>query len=104
MSISVDELGSAVASSVLVTEASLNVSLSDGRTLTVPLPWFPRLLHATPVERQNWRLLGHGESIHWPDLDEDISVMNLLLGKRSGESQRSLERWLERRPKLSQQS
>jgi len=90
---------SAVAQGVLVTEASLSVGLSDGRTLSVPLAWFPRLLHGTPAERQNWRLIGQGEGIHWPDLDEDISVRNLVVGKRSGESEKSFQRWLCQRKK-----
>lgn len=80
-----------------VTDEALVVDLSDGRTLSVPLAWFPRLLHATAEERGNWRLIGRGEGIHWPDLDEDISVQNLLAGTPSGESQRSLKRWMEAR-------
>jgi len=79
---------------VAVTEESLIVELEDGRTLTAPLCWFPRISYATPAERSNWRLTGSGIGIHWADLDEDVSVENLLLGKRSGESQRSFERWL----------
>jgi hypothetical protein len=63
----------------------------------VPVVWYPRLLHGTTQERDNWRLIGQGEGIHWPDLDEDISVENLLEGTPSGESQRSLKRWLEER-------
>ncbi len=82
---------------VRVTDDALVVDLSDGRTISVPLVWYPRLLHSTPQERQNWRLIGKGEGIHWPDLDEDISVENLLLGKPSGESQLSFKRWLEQR-------
>lgn len=82
---------------VKVTEDSLVVDLADGRTLTAPLAWYPRLLHATPAERSNWRLIGNGEGVHWPDLDEDISVENLLAGKPSGESQASFKRWLEGR-------
>jgi hypothetical protein len=58
----------------------LSVLLADGRRVSVPLAWFPRLLHATPAERENWRLLGDGEGIHWPDLDEDLSVAGLLGG------------------------
>ena len=87
----------AKARQALVTEDSLIVDLVDGRTISVPLAWYPRLFHGTPEERQNWRLIGHGEGIHWPELDEDISVENLLAGKPSGESQRSLKRWLEDR-------
>ena len=76
---------------------TLTVDLADGRTLSVPIAWYPRLLHGTSQERRNWRLIGDGVGIHWPDLDEDISVEGLLLGKQSGESQNSLQRWLERR-------
>jgi hypothetical protein len=82
---------------VVITGDSLTVDLDDGRTISVPLVWYPRLLHATPEERNNWRLIGRGEGIHWPDLDEDISVENILFGKPSGESQRSLSKWLEAR-------
>jgi len=63
----------------------------------VPLAWYPRLLNGTDAERQNWRFIGDKEGIHWPDLDEDISVENLLLGKASGESQNSFKNWLEQR-------
>ncbi len=87
----------AKARQVLVTEDSLTVDLVDGRTISVPLAWYPRLFHGTPEERRNWRLIGQGEGMHWPDLDEDISIENLLAGKPSGESQRSLKRWLENR-------
>lgn len=79
---------------VAVTDESLVVELEDGRTLTAPLGWFPRINYATPAERSNWHLVGAGIGIHWDDLDEDVSLESLLLGKRSGESQRSLERWL----------
>jgi hypothetical protein len=82
------------ASSAEVTDEALKVELSDGRTLWVPLAWYPRLLHATPAERDNWRLIGKGQGLHWDDLDEDISVEGLLAGRRSGESQASLKRWL----------
>lgn len=87
----------ATAQHVTVTEDALIVDLTDGRTLSVPLVWYPRFWHSTPEERDNWRLIGQGEGIHWPDLDEDISVENLVFGKPSGESQRSLKRWLEAR-------
>jgi hypothetical protein len=88
----------AKAQNVSVGEDTLAVDLSDGRAISVPLVWFPRLLHGTPEERNNWRFIGGGEGIHRPDLDEDISVENLLAGKPSGESQSSFKRWLERRP------
>lgn len=85
------------ARNITITEDTLTVELSDGRTISAPLAWYPRLLHGTPTERNTWRLIGNGEGIHWPDLDEDISVENLVLGKASGESQRSLKEWLEKR-------
>jgi Protein of unknown function (DUF2442) len=85
------------AQNVSVTEDTLAVDLSDGRTISVPLAWYPRLLHASPEERDNWRFIGEKEGIHWPDLDEDVSVENLLAGKPSGESQSSFKRWLEKR-------
>jgi hypothetical protein len=82
---------------IVVTDDTLTVELTDGRTLSVPLTWFPRLWHGTSEERSHWCLLGEGRGIHWPDLDEDLSVEGLLLGRRSGESQCSLKRWLEAR-------
>lgn len=94
-----NELRMVSAQNVQVTEDALVVDLSDGRTVSVPLAWFPRLLHGTPEERNTWRLIGDGEGIHWPALDEDISVENLILGKPSGESQKSFKRWLEARAK-----
>ena len=87
------------AQNVQVTDEALIVDLSDGRTVSVPLAWFPRLLHGRPEERSKWRLIGDGEGIHWPDLDEDISVENLILGKPSGETQTSFKKWLEKRSK-----
>ena len=97
MSISSTEISLARAQQVKVTDDSLIVDLVDGRTITVPLAWYPRLLYGTPEERGKWRLIGRGEGIHWIDLDEDISVENLLYGKPSGESHRSLKNWLDRR-------
>ena len=85
------------AENVRVTSESLCVELSDGRNVTAPLAWFPRLQHGTAKDRNNWRLIGRGEGIHWPDLDEDISIEGLVLGKASGESQPSFARWLEKR-------
>jgi hypothetical protein len=87
----------AKAQNVSVTDDTLAVDLIDGRTISVPLAWYPRLLHGTAAERSNWRFVGDKEGIHWPELDEDISVENLLLGKPSGESQSSFKRWLEKR-------
>ena len=85
------------AEGVTVTEDTLSVDLSDGRTISVPLAWFPRLALATPEERTNWRLIGKGQGIHWEDIDEDISVEGLLTGKPSGESQASFKGWLNQR-------
>ena len=82
---------------VEVTDDELSVQLEDGRRLAVPLAWYPRLLHGTKQERGRWRLIGRGVGIHWPSLDEDISIEGLLAGRGSGETQRSLTRWLERR-------
>lgn len=82
---------------VIVTDDTLTVAFTDGRTISIPLAWYPRILHGKPEERNNWRLIGGGEGIHWPDLDEDVSVENLLSGKPSGESQRSFKRWLVKR-------
>ena len=79
---------------VKVSRQALAVDLADGRSLIVPVAWYPRLLHATPAERNHWRLIGGGEGIHWPDLDEDISVEGLLAGLPSGESPTSFKRWL----------
>ena len=78
-----------------ITEDTLQVELSDGRTISVPLAWYPRLVHATQEERNNWELIGEGQGIRWPDLDEDLSVEGLIAGRPSGESQRSFKRWLE---------
>jgi hypothetical protein len=79
---------------VTITDKKLTVHLVDGRSLVVPLAWYPRLLHGSRKERQNWQLLGDGYAIEWPDLDEHIGIEGLLAGRRSGESQKSLERWL----------
>lgn len=80
---------------VSIDDLCLAVQLHDGRTISVPLAWYPRLQNGSAEERANWRLTGSGEGIHWPDLDEDISVAGLIAGKPSGESQRSFQRWLE---------
>ena len=85
------------AEEVSVSEDTLHVELSDGRAISVPLAWYPRLVHATPDERSNWELIGNGQGIRWPDLDEDVSVEGLIAGRPSGESLRSFKRWLEAR-------
>ena len=95
------EVQIARAQNVTVTDDSLTVDLTDGRTISAPLAWYPRLAHGTPQEGNNWRLIGNGEGIHWPDLDEDLSVEGLLLGRPSGESQHSFQRWLEERAQRS---
>ena len=97
MNISAIEIEIPKAENVRVTEDTLSVDLSDGRIISVPLDWFPRLVHATPEERNNWRLIGTGHGIHWEDIDEDISVEGLLAGKPSGESHVSFKKWLNQR-------
>ena len=82
---------------VSITNDSLSVDLEDGRSISVPIGWYPRLAHGTPLERENVQIAGAGFGLHWPDLDEDIGVEGILLGKRSAESSQSLERWLESR-------
>jgi hypothetical protein len=91
------ELREVSARSVTLNDEALTVDLADGRTITAPLAWFPRLAHGTAAERANWRLIGGGEGVQWPDLDEDISVESLLAGRQSGETQESLRRWLRAR-------
>src|SRR5713226_3128459 len=91
------DITEARAQRVAVTADALVVDLVDRRTISVPLAWYPRLAQGTPEERAHWRFIGDGEGIHWPELDEDISTESLLAGRRSGETQASLRRWLERR-------
>jgi hypothetical protein len=91
------ETRAVLAQKVVVTDDTLVVDLVDGRSLSVPIAWYPRLAHGTMAERRNWRLVGRGEGVHWPDLDEDISIAGLLAGLPSGENQESLKRWLEGR-------
>lgn len=91
------EIRAVAAQHVTVNDDALCVELTDGRTVTVPLAWYPRLFHGTAKERNKWRLIGAGEGIHWHDLDEDISVESILLGRPSGESQRSLKEWFAKR-------
>jgi hypothetical protein len=82
---------------VQVTEDTLRVDIEDGRTISVPLSWYPRLVYATSEERQNFRIAGAGYGIYWPDIDEDIGIEGLLLGKRSTESSESFTRWMKSR-------
>ena len=89
----------AIAVEVDITDDKLIVNLTDGRSIVVSLEWYPRLLHGSPEEQSNWQLLGDGYAIEWPDLDEHIGVEGLLAGRRSGESQKSFERWLVARSK-----
>ena len=89
------EATSPTATHIIVTAEELTAELYDGRTISVPLAWYPRLTHATQQERDNWRFIGIGQGVHWPDLDEDISIEGLIAGRKSGESQTSFKRWLE---------
>jgi hypothetical protein len=91
------EIRMSEALNVLLTDDTLSVDLSDGRSISVPIAWFPRLLHSTEQERNNWRLIGRGQGIHWEDLDEDISIEGLIAGRPSGESQESFKKWLAKR-------
>ena len=105
MSISAVEIEIPLARAVKVTPDSVHVDLADGRTISAPLAWYPRLLHATAEERKNWRLIGMGRGIHWEALDEDISVEGLLAGRASGESQSSFKKWLtSRSPRVTPRS
>ena len=83
----------AAAKNVRVTDRELVVELLDGRVVSVPLAWYPRLAEGSSRERRRWELLGPGIGIHWPDLDEDISIDGLLQGLPSGESRASLNEW-----------
>jgi hypothetical protein len=100
MSSSVAEINEARAKAISLSEEALTVDLSDGRTIIVPLVWFPRLWAGTQTERNHYEIFGEGGYIHWPDLDEDLRVQGLLAGKKSGESQTSLRNWLASREKI----
>ena len=82
---------------VAVTDDTLSIDLEDGRTVAMPISWYPRLAYGTAEERSNYKISSAGYGIHWPDLDEDIGVEGFLLGKKSEESPDSLERWFESR-------
>lgn len=94
MHTSIIEIEIPTAENITITQDTLSVDLSDGRTISVPLTWYPRLIYASQAEQNNWRLIGKGYGIHWEDLDEDISVEGLLAGKPSSESQTSFKKWL----------
>jgi hypothetical protein len=81
----------------MIDDETLSVDLEDGRTIAVPIGWYPRLAYGTPTERANFQVSGAGYGIHWPDLDEDIGTEGMLLGRKSNEGQVSFQRWLERR-------
>jgi hypothetical protein len=83
--------------SVTVTDDTVSVDLEDGRTIAVPIGWYPRLAHGTPAERAKMQISGAGYGMHWPDLDEDIGIEGLLVGKQSTESAASFARWLQQR-------
>lgn len=100
-SLTIDSLDIPKIQAIEITDDAISVDLSDGRTISVPLAWYPRLLHGSTEERQNWRLIGNGKGIHWNQLDEDISVKNIIFGQPSGESQKSLQRWLNQRQSAS---
>ena len=85
------------ATAVHLTDDTLVVDLADGRSLSAPLAWYPRLLQGSSAERSNYRLIGSGEGIHWPDLDEDVSVEGILAGRPSGEAPASFQKWLDSR-------
>ncbi|MEW5964894.1 MAG: DUF2442 domain-containing protein [Pseudomonadota bacterium] len=93
MTTSAPDLGLGLAAGVRASDTAIEIELRDGRTLSVPLSSYPRLLHATPRERQTWRLIGDGRGIHWPDIEEDVSVEGLIAGRRSRESAASFNRW-----------
>ena len=99
MTTSVPELDVPAVQSVSIGKHRLIFQLADGRAVIAPLEWFPRLVSGTVRERRNWELIGAGFGVHWPDLDEDISVENMIRGRRSQESPRSFQNWLEQRPK-----
>ena len=82
---------------VSVSDETLTVGLDDGRFLSIPVSWYPRLMHGTKEERDNYGFIGNGSGIHWPDLDEDISVQGVIAGHHSLESQKSLDKWLKTR-------
>ena len=94
MSSSVLEIQEARAQHISVSDDALQIDLTDGRTIIAPLMWYPRLWHGSPAERSNYKIIGDGKYIHWPELDEDLTVSGVLAGYRSAESAKSLKKWL----------
>jgi hypothetical protein len=94
MNTSIIEIQEARAQEVQIDDESLIIALVDGRTIIAPIVWYPRLWYGNKEERQDFQILGDGSHIHWPALDEDLSVMGILAGRRSGESAKSLKKWL----------
>lgn len=94
MRTSINKIAEARVQSVHFENDALVVQLLDGRVISVPLAWYPRLHHGSAKERDNYRFTGNGFGIHWPDLEEDISVSGLIIGQPSEESQDSLVKWL----------
>lgn len=84
---------------VKIDSSTITIELSDGRAVSTPLVWYPRLLNGTAKERKNWELIGDGQGIHWPDLDEDLSMDGMLNGRPSFESQKSFQKWIAERKK-----
>lgn len=97
------EIQEARAQDVRVDEDVLSVDLTDGRTIITPLAWYPRLFYGNASERANFEIIGDGRYIHWPDLDEDLTVAGILAGRPSHESTKSLKKWLDSRPKTAKQ-
>ena len=97
MSSLMTEIEIANAVKIFVSDETLTVGLDDGRFLSIPVSWFPRLMYGTKEERDNYGFIGNGSGIHWPDLDEDISVQGVIAGHHSLESQKSLDKWLKSR-------
>lgn len=97
------EIQEAGAGAAGVTDDALTVDLVDGRTIIVPLVWYPRLWNATPKERNHLVMLANGAYLHWPDLNEDLTVSGLLAGRRSGEGAESLKKWLKGRERTRNQ-
>lgn len=100
-SLTIDSLDISEVQAIEITDDPLSVDLSDGRTISVPLAWYLRLLYRSVEKRQNWRFMGNGEGIHWNHLDEDASVKNIGLGQPLGESQKLFQRWLNQRHVVS---